>query len=140
EKACRGPEPMVIDEYAWGTDGIALASSGNRTNANYANEGTTQVPAFPLGVACYNSSSYHPYRVGFAATATSNRLQAGASYWGIMELTGNVWEQAVSVGYSNSNIADFTGVTGDGELDASGNANQTGWDLDPAKSIVKGGS
>ena len=138
EKAARGPEPVVINEYAWGTAEIVQATVASRTNVNYANEGTTIVPNYPYGLASYAIAT--PFRVGFAATATSNRLQAGASYWGIMELSGNVYEQAVSVGYTNGNIANFTGVLGDGELDINGDPNQTGWDLDPVKSIVRGGS
>ena len=39
-----------------------------------------------------------PMRVGIFATPESGRVAAGASYWGILDLSGNVREQVVSVG------------------------------------------
>jgi hypothetical protein len=38
-----------------------------------------------------------PMRPGIFATATSGRLSSGGSYWGIMELSGNLREQVVSL-------------------------------------------
>ena len=39
-----------------------------------------------------------PLRVGAFATPQSGRVASGASYWGIMELSGNLWERVVPVG------------------------------------------
>jgi hypothetical protein len=37
-------------------------------------------------------------RVGIFATPTSDRPAAGASYWGILDLSGNMWERVMVVG------------------------------------------
>jgi hypothetical protein len=37
-------------------------------------------------------------RVGIFATPTSGRVAAGASYWGILDLSGNMWERVMVVG------------------------------------------
>lgn len=121
EKAARGNMNAIGGEYAWGNgDTIvpvtALAADGTATetsstpnaNANYGNAGI-------LG----------PVRVGMFATATSDRVQAGASYWGVMDLSGNVWERVVSVGYSTTHA--FAGTHGDGELSGDGYANVADW-------------
>ncbi len=83
-------------------------------------------------VAANNGASYPtvgaagPLRVGFGATATSSRTAAGASYWGIMELSGNLWERPITVG--NASGQAFTGLHGDGALN-SGTFNVANWNL-----------
>ncbi len=66
-----------------------------------------------------------PVRVGIFAQAGSAREQAGASYWGIMELSGNLCERPVSI----CNLAGrgFTGLPGDGVLAANGDADTAFW-------------
>jgi hypothetical protein len=64
-------------------------------------------------------------RCGFAAGAATNKAQAGGSWFGVMEMTGNVWEQCV--GGFNSNYSNFTNVCGDGTLTAAGAANTANW-------------
>ena len=66
-----------------------------------------------------------PLRVGFAATATSSRTASGASYWGIMELSGNLWERTITAG--NANGRGFDGSHGNGILDATGTFNVGNW-------------
>jgi len=66
-----------------------------------------------------------PVRVGIYAVPGASREQAGASYWGIMELSGNLWERPVSVG--NATGRSFTGLHGDGTLLAGGEAGVTFW-------------
>ena len=68
-----------------------------------------------------------PLRVGFGATSTSSRTAAGASYWGIPGLSGNVWERTITVG--NSAGRSFSGLHGDGALDASGLFDVTNWNI-----------
>ena len=65
-------------------------------------------------------------RSGSPATATSNRVQAGATYYGIMEMGGNVWEQCVGGG-NGYDYSSFTTINGDGSLTNLGLANVTGW-------------
>jgi hypothetical protein len=81
-----------------------------------------------IGNVSYPSvGSSGPLRVGFGATASSSRTAAGASYWGIPGLSGNVWERTITVG--NTTGRAFNGLHGDGLLNASGLFNVTNWDI-----------
>lgn len=127
EKACRGPLPPLIDEYAWGTGTIASAPYGF-TQPNTDNEAPTGTSA-TAGNALYASTSTNygrPTRVGAMAAAAGNsgRISSGASYYGIMDLSGNVSEATVS--YSHGGLS-YTGAHGDGLLTATGQANATNW-------------
>lgn len=94
EKACRGTVISVANEYAWGTTSIIGASSIVGSGA--INEAATNIGA---NVVFNNNVSVQgPMRVGNFAKVSSTREQAGASYYGIMELSGNLWERTVSVG------------------------------------------
>lgn len=108
EKACRGPVSAVPGEHAWGTAGYTV--SGNIINSGQATETFDNIGA--TGV--YGDPPGKLARCGFAATLTSDRLSSGASYYGIMELSGNVRE-ACSAG----NI-DMETIYGDGYLTATG--------------------
>jgi hypothetical protein len=68
-----------------------------------------------------NVQSNNNFRVGIAATATSNRVNAGATYYGIMEMTGGMHERVV--GRYNFDYSGFTTANGDGILDANANSN-----------------
>jgi len=121
EKACRGTLAAVPDEYAWGTTGITGA-------ANITNGGTnceTSNTAGANAVGNFNANVQGPMRVGVFATGGSARLQAGATYYGIMEMSGNVHERPVTVGNGSSRL--FTGISGDGATSANGNANESAW-------------
>lgn len=126
EKACRGTEAPVANEYAWGTTGIAssaytLSNSGATDEIIATNYST-------VGNALYSStysSINGTLRVGIFATASSNRVKAGATYYGIMEMSGNLWDFAVSMG--NTTGRSYTGANGNGLLDAAGDANVTYW-------------
>ena len=143
EKICRGPNYPVAYEYAWGSslidDVTFVASDGTATerSANIAPAGK--------GKANYdNNGIYGPLRSGFAATPTSDRLQSGASYYGVMELTGNIEE--FCVGLYRVEGRNYTRITGDGNLTLSPNggfANESTW---PAQTggftgvVTRGGS
>ena len=58
-----------------------------------------------------------PLRNGFNSDSTGNRLQAGATYYGAMEMSGNLWE--VCVGLSENALL-FTTEMGDGNLNTNG--------------------
>ena len=124
EKASRGLNASVLAEYAWGTTTINQASSGALTNGGQATEVSTSTAD---GLCAYNAgTTLGPLRVGFAATASTFRTGAGASYYGILDLSGNVWEQVFGCGYfifpNRLFTPIFTGVLGDGMLDANGGA------------------
>lgn len=129
-KACRGTLPAVADEFAWGNSSIhtliyAIISEGT-SNENISN------PAEGIGNGNYQKAGLSkPLRCGiFASSAINkNREETGGSYYGIMELSGNVYERAVTVG--NSAGRSFTGGNGDGTLTANGDANVINW-VNPA--------
>ena len=136
EKACRGTLNAVAYEYPWGTTTMNT-SSGGMTNANTVNEVANQINE---GLVHYNWDG-GPMRSGFAATSNSNRLQAAATFYGIMEMAGNVVEQCVGGG-TGFNYSIFTTANGDGALTARGLANVTGWPADggtTSGTILKGG-
>jgi formylglycine-generating enzyme required for sulfatase activity len=127
EKACRGPLAAVTGEYAWGTAAVA-GSAYTLSNAATASEGIATNYSPTAGNAIYtNTYDEGPVRVGIFAANGSNsgRVSAGASYWGIMELSGNVWERPVTI--ANATGLAFTGTHGDGVLDSNGDANAATW-------------
>jgi hypothetical protein len=135
EKMARGNETPILNQFAWGSTNIAGAIaigtnacassetvSSNLSNVNYAENGST-----------ING----PLRVGIFSRATSNRENAGAGYYGNLDLSGNVEELYVSM--ANAEGLNFTGIIGNGELTTQGDADATNW---PTSSgvIGRGGS
>jgi len=66
-----------------------------------------------------------PVRVGSFAQGSTTRAQSGASYWGIMELSGNLWERTVTVG--NTTGRNFSGLHGNGILTSAGHGAVEAW-------------
>ena len=131
EKSCRGNSNSVSKEYAFGSN---LVTDANLTQFDSSSkEMSITIPLPGAGIASHGYSGRQgPLRVGFAANDTTQRLSSGASYWGVMELSGNLWEQTVGVNKANGLL--FTGTHGDGNI----NALPSDW-LDNA-SIVRGGA
>ena len=136
EKAARGFLPPVANEYAWGTATIAGAaytlSGGGTLSENIATNYTTVANTGNGNYSVTRGTTASPFRVGiFAANPSStNRITSGASYWGIMELSGNLSERVVTL--ANATGRNFTGQQGDGNLSANGfatNADWPGWTL-----------
>lgn len=120
EKVCRGTAVPLANENAWGTSTILQAHAGALTgSATSAELSTVSGP----GLCAYgiNSTASGPLRCGFAATATTNRAQAGSSFYGVMDMSGNVAEQCIG-GY-NFNFSAFTAAVGDGSLSTVGSCN-----------------
>lgn len=117
EKACRGALLPVPGEFAWGNATATFVST--LTNAGADNELSATVGAN------YNVALSGPTRAGMFATGTSTRIQAGATWYGIMDMTGNVLENTVTVG----NVAgrSFRGTNGNGALNAFGHADVDYW-------------
>ena len=120
------------NEYSWGTTDIAnspytLSDSG-ADNENIATNysGTLGNAAYSLTTP-FNGSINGPVRVGIFAGNSSNsgRVTAGASYYGVMEMSGNLLEHFITVG--NPTGRAFTGLHGNGLLNTNGNANVTNW-------------
>ena len=128
EKACRGPVPVVADGFAWGNANI------HGSPYTYTNLGTSAVNVSNMGEltgnAAYsttNGTPTGPKRVGIFASSAINpsREETGASYYGIMELTGNLYEVVVSVGHPRGRL--FDGQHGDGILNSNGDSNDPNW-------------
>lgn len=129
EKLGRGTNPAVLNEYAWGSTTLHASSYAALTNGGAGNE-LPNSPSTTVGNAAYSTTVnvggiQGPLRVGVFATATSSRVVSGASYYGAMEITGNVWEMVVGVGGLSGRS--FTGVHGNGALTASGFADADYW-------------
>ena len=128
EKACRGAAPgSNPNENAWSTTTSLQAQSGALSNAGTGTEVSTSSGD---GLCAYGAgtNTKGPLRCGFAATSATTRFQAGAGFYGIMELSGNVMEQCVG-GY-NFNYSAFTSANGDGEIATNGTADMAGWPVD----------
>ncbi len=121
EKAGRGSKAPLRNEYVWGTTGI-----GRLTNETGVAGSGLAAPLPATANCCYgNANVLGPTRAGIFATASSTRELAGASYWGIMELGGNLWERVITVG--NVDGRAFTGGHGKGTLTAAGEATEASW-------------
>lgn len=129
EKACRGPMAPVADEYAWGSAVIHAASYFPINNQGQPNEGIGGIYNTTAGNAWYGDTRAFDAitRVGIFAAhpSNANRITSGATYWGIMEMSGHCWERTVSAGRSESR--NFSGTHGDGNLTSDGNASNTDW-------------
>ena len=130
EKACRGPEVPVPSDYAWNSKIIVLEEY-TLENAGAENERVQNPGTGTFGNCSHDLTTGHhsvldsPLRVGIFATETSTRTYSGASYYGIMELTGNIQERTVAFGIPEGRT--YRGTNGDGVLTESGNATNLDW-------------
>lgn len=145
EKACRGTLPAVAGEFAWGSTNIgrvynfdgadgsgyekAIAQKeGQLANCNYGEgiapfeKAIKTVPDNPGWIGPISSGILGKNEV---LEGYSKRECTGASYYGIMELSGNVWENVVSVGRPEGRKYD--GSYGNGKLDENGNHTMENW-------------
>ena len=149
-----GVRPMTILEYnkaSFGPEYLAennAASAGNLSwnsqSAAYTSETFTQEngqESLSSTSINYNSSDVYYnhtnniYRAGIFsdgvnATISNPRQYAGASYYGVMELSGNVTEPTVKLEELN-----FTNSSGNGELNSSGEADVSQWNANMLQHI-----
>jgi formylglycine-generating enzyme required for sulfatase activity len=125
EKASRGIQYPVAREFAWG-DTLIAGSNYGLSQGGTTNEVVGNNYGSSVGNALYDSTSSSlsgPVRGGVFATAGSRRQQSGSSYWGIMDLSGGVAEQVVTLG--NATGRTYTGSHGSGDINTTGNAFNT---------------
>lgn len=127
EKVCRGTMPRVAGELAWGTPAFNyFYSHTSIINPYRANEVVTTVINGAMAGGLNSAlGQYGPLRSGIFATGSSGRASAGASYYGAMEMSGNLWERVIIT--TNPTGTAFTGTLGDGSLTVLGDANQATW-------------
>ncbi|MFK7971316.1 MAG: SUMF1/EgtB/PvdO family nonheme iron enzyme [Bacteroidia bacterium] len=128
-KACRGSTTALTGEYAWG--GVTMNEIPYRlSNAGLASERIIN-PATNIGNAnnreSVDSTKWGPMRCGiFAASArTQNSEETGGSYFGIMELSGNLLDVTVLVGHPDGRR--YTGAHGNGIINGLGFGTVTNW-------------
>jgi len=130
EKACRGPLPPVPNEFAWGTTsftpGVTLSGPENGTET-FTDPGANmrRIPQPITG----GDGGVGPARVGiFATSSTNTRAAAGASYWGVLNLSDNVGEYYYNYYAGQSTRSPGNGIPwGDGNLTTGGDANTPNW-------------
>jgi formylglycine-generating enzyme required for sulfatase activity len=126
EKAARGPDAPINNEYAWGgTDitpaqtNIIINSGQNNERVGQTGEGLCRVEEVEFG------GIPGPLRSGFSADLASTRINAGSSYYGVMDLSGNLWKRVVTIGDPAGRR--FSGSNGTGTLATDGNATNSDW-------------
>ncbi|NJC26006.1 SUMF1/EgtB/PvdO family nonheme iron enzyme [Neolewinella antarctica] len=133
EKAGRGPQDPIKLEFAHGspdyTTNEYVYSNLYTPNSLVTNPG---VGVGNLAIRETRDTLRAMVRCGiFAASAVNpTREETGGSYYGVMELSGNLYEMIVSIGSPEGRA--FTGNHGDGILGVNGSANETGWPQDDA--------
>jgi len=135
EKACRGPIAPVLNELAWGSTSISPpfngTGQGNMLTVNGTEDGTEVASStannvyLMYGTSCWNTLYANdgtvvagPVRVGLFAENGSTRSTAGSSYYGVMDLSGNMSEQMVCITNSTGRI--FNGLHGNGVITTGG--------------------
>ena len=131
EKSCRGTNPVVADEYAWGSANLtqltSLSTPENGTEVSLISAANAHCNfAFLTG----GDGGIGPVRVGiFALPTTTTREGGGAAFYGVLEMSGNLWEPCVGVREETSTTGTvaFTRQAGNGYLSPTGFANVAGW-------------
>ena len=146
EKACRGSALPVTQEYAWGNTRIVLAQvivgpgttevavSGNCNTDNafvLFNGGDDS--SGPVRDDAFSLAGSPDVAEQFESGYVDLREATGASFYGVLGMSGNLWEMAVTVGLPQGRA--FTGENGTGELlaDGSAPAGLLGWPGDNAR-------
>jgi formylglycine-generating enzyme required for sulfatase activity len=116
EKIARGANNLPISgEFVWGNTSITelsgLQNEGqpNESSVNAANSNFR------------NNNVIGSSRVGLFATSNSNRVQSGASFYGAMDLSGNILDRIVPI--STNDAINYSGEHGDGLLSVNGSNN-----------------
>ena len=143
EKVCRGAsQPRTAGEYPWGTTDINFVAPNLVLNELKPNEKyNTAINGLCniIFISAGSQTTFNgPLKVGFSASNTSGRASAGASYYGNMELAGNVGDMVVN---TSVNGVTYTGLLGDGDLLPNGNSNVLNWPSATSGGIgTKGGA
>jgi formylglycine-generating enzyme required for sulfatase activity len=146
EKVCRGPVGVVANEYAWGNSQISTnvytTVNTNQTDAYISNTSSAEGNAMYLTTT--GTTGLKNVRGGIFATPLSTRMSSGAGYYGVMELSGNMFESCVTT--KNAAGRSFSGKLGNGILNVNGDADENFWpgingnELENTSNTVYGGT
>jgi formylglycine-generating enzyme required for sulfatase activity len=148
EKAARGNLTPVRYEYAWGSTTANVPGLGSMQYDGSDSErcitAAVNTNINNVSIGSISTGSSGPLRVGSLANDTSNRVKAGAGFYGNMELTGNLFEQVIRCGNPNSSsngyLSGYTGNHGDGIITTAGEANVTNWPTNGYQTCLRGGA
>ncbi len=124
EKASRGfNTPAVPNEYAWGNTTIVPITA-------VLNDGAVdEIVSTPAAANASILSAFgqRPVRTGiFARSTGSDRTISGATYYGVMNMSDNVYEVCISMVNAQGKAIDAN-VHGDGNLAADGRTDIAAW-------------
>jgi hypothetical protein len=131
EKMSRGILRAMPNEYAWGSHMIREIQTTGLANLNRPNETQNRAQRTSAGNVRTSPDGqpthiHWPMRVGaFAEPRTSSRMEAGATFYGIMNTNDNVAERYINISTPEGRA--FTGEHGDGRLNSIGNADVLNW-------------
>ncbi|MCM1029978.1 MAG: SUMF1/EgtB/PvdO family nonheme iron enzyme, partial [Oscillibacter sp.] len=103
EKACRRPYPQLPEagEYAWNSNTGVNSLNGLSDLAYLGDEREVANNASRNVNGGTNNRLSGPVRCGMFATSSTSQLQSGGTYWGVMDMSGNLKELCVNVNYTN---------------------------------------
>ena len=145
EKAARGPLPAVAGEFAWGTTNIGRVFHFDGVDGSGTEKPVSQTAGaicncnFGTGIAPFDAGkrtepenpgwegpiSAGLFQRGELVDGFSERECTGASYYGVMELCGNVWENLVTP--MRESGRQYDGAHGSGILDENGMHTMPTW-------------
>lgn len=126
EKASRGYNtPAVPNEYVWGNTTISQLSTVNTSGTS--TESVATPATANANIANIYLSGFTPVRVGiFARSTGSDRTLSGGTYYGVMNMSDNLFEVCISTVNTQGKAIDAA-IHGDGYLAASGNTDIATW-------------
>jgi formylglycine-generating enzyme required for sulfatase activity len=127
EKACRGVLLPVAGEYAWGNNqlsGIIYTLANPNQESETVSNSSASIGNANYNLTYPNAPNSGPLRNGIFATATSSRTTSGGGFYGIMDLSGNLYERVVTTATAQGQ--GFRGKKADIELTNDGYAYTAG--------------
>lgn len=120
EKACRRPypQPIVPKDYAWNTRTLSSLTG----LADLVDAGTENEHPADKNKNVNAGTTFGPVRCGSFGFDASTQVQSGGSFWGVMEMSGNLGELCYKAtgGGEKFTATDINTSHGDGVLAATG--------------------
>jgi len=133
EKAARGPLQVIQGEHAWGGTAFTVSQAMSARNRPYEVTATSGANVALPSITNANIATAitadiggrWPLRVGSFAREATSRMEAGGSFWGVLNMSDNVAERFVRFDVATGWI--FRGTHGDGNLTGEGLADNRDW-------------